>query len=102
MTFETPPCRSPRASCGACPAVRARGSARPRPRPFRRGLRALAQGVDASTGATFDPVVVHRPAFDPFHKSNITQVVGNLIPGVGGIIPNVSNILNPLGASLSG
>ena len=63
---------------------------------------ARAQGVDASTGATFDPVVVHRPAFDPFHKSNITQVVGELIPGVGGIIPNVSNILNPLGASLSG
>ena len=56
----------------------------------------VTQGVDASTGVTFDPIVLHRPpavpavAKDVFHK-NLTDVANKAAQAIDGIVPGLLN-----------
>ena len=59
-----------------------------------------AQGVDASTGATFDPIVLHRPPAVPavekdiLHHSpdkNLTDVANKAAQAIDGILPDLLN-----------
>ena len=63
----------------------------------------VAQGVDASTGATFDPIVLHRPPAaapapavekDILHHNldkNLTDVANKAAQAIDGILPDLLN-----------